>query len=132
MTQNKYFEKSLPISIQIFQKISIFISFSEFHSKIWKKVYQKRSETPRFFIYENPFISKSSPSKTMLYTYNLDQIYKRRRRRKVFAHWMIYKLINLLVGLSECNDIRKMLNNYTSKVPSRAANSWKLKGPYNM
>ena len=48
MTQNKYFEKSLPISIQIFQKISIFISFSEFHSKIWKKVYQKRSETPRF------------------------------------------------------------------------------------
>ena len=33
-------------------------------------------------------------------------------------------MIKLLVGLSEFNDIRKMLNkNYTVKVPSRAAKS---------
>ena len=35
---------------------------------------------------------------------------------------MIYKVVKPLVGLSECNNIKKMLNkNYRGKVPSGAA-----------
>ena len=35
--------------------------------------------------------------------------------------------------LNECNNIRKMLLiNCMGQAPSRAANGWKLKGPYNM
>ena len=43
----------------------------------------------------------------------------------IYQHYSLYYL---LVGLNECDYVRKMLNkNYLGKVPSRAAKAEKLK-----
>ena len=49
---------------------------------------------------------------------------KKKKKKKSLCPLVALQLIKLLVGLSECNNIRKMLNkNHRGKVPSRAAKS---------
>ena len=45
-----------------------------------------------------------------------------RKKENVFALIRIYKLVELPVGVNECDHIRKLLNkNHMGKVPSKAA-----------
>ena len=47
---------------------------------------------------------------------------KERKTENVFALMRIYKLVELPVGVNECDHIRKLLNkNHMGKVPSKAA-----------
>ena len=57
---------------------------------------------------------------------------RRRRRRNLFAQNTFTINYKLAIGLSECNNIRKLNKNHLGKVPSKAASSLKLKGPYNI
>ena len=47
---------------------------------------------------------------------------KKRKKENVFALTRIYKLVELPVGVNECDHSRKLLNkNHMGKVPSKAA-----------
>ena len=47
---------------------------------------------------------------------------ERKKKENVFALMGIYKIVELPVGVNECDHIRKLLNkNYIGKVPSKAA-----------